>query len=68
VPLIDDAVARGSGPVDWDPEAGAESKPLLTRAEPLDRGAAMAAAMRLAAVAVLLLVVVAIVLVVAGVL
>jgi hypothetical protein len=49
--------------VSWDP-AGAEAKPLLTRAEPLDsRGPAATWALRILALLVLIAVVVALLLV-----
>jgi hypothetical protein len=58
LPLIEDAsVASGSLP--WAPPDGAERKPLLTRAQPLDsRGVATTWALRLAALLVLVVVVV----------
>jgi hypothetical protein len=59
VPLIEDAGVSGPGAVTWDP-AGAERKPLLTRAEPLgSRGPAATWALRIAALLVLIAVVIA---------
>jgi hypothetical protein len=50
VPLIDDgAPAARRAPVAWDAAAAGDRKPLLTRAQPLDRGAPGLTAMRIGA-------------------
>jgi hypothetical protein len=68
VPLIDDesVAARPASP--WHGDAPPERKPLLTRAEPLDRsrGTATRWALRLAALAVIVALLIVLIVLVAG--